>query len=265
VSARPRAGGELVAATSTAFIARHFGDAGRAWLERVPALLETYADRWRLVVGEELRGGLLSRVFAVRRVTGEPAVLKLCGPWDRAEDEIACLAHWNGEASPRLLDADRHAGALLLERIDPGDSATGASATDVAGVLRRLHAAPFASFRPLGDVARRRVERALAQGRTTPSKVEWALARIDELEDDPPTAVLLHGDFDERNLLACARRGLAAIDPLPCVGDPAYDAGSWAQANGRPGRRARTGAIAEAMGLPVERVRGWCAVVVVHG
>ncbi|HJU47691.1 MAG TPA: aminoglycoside phosphotransferase family protein [Gaiellaceae bacterium] len=265
MSARPRAGGELVPATSTAFIARHFGEAGRAWLERVPALLETYADHWRLVVGEELRGGLLSRVFAVQRVTGERAVLKLCGPWDRAEDEISCLARWNGEASPRLLASDRHAGALLLERIDPGGSATGACATDVAAVLQRLHTTPYATLRPLGEVARRRVERALAQGRTTPSKAEWALARIDELEHDPPAPVLLHGDFDERNLLACARRGLAAIDPLPCFGDAAYDAGSWAQANGRPGRRARTTAIADAMGLPVARVRGWCAVVVVHG
>jgi streptomycin 6-kinase len=254
-----------VRATSTAFIARHFGAAGRAWLDRVPALLETYAARWRLAVGEELRGGLLSRVFAVQRVTGERAVLKLCGPWDRAEDEISCLARWNGEASPRLLASDRHAGALLLERIDPGGSATGACATDVAAVLQRVHTTPYATLRPLGEVARRRVERALAQGRTTPSKAEWALARIDELEHDPPAPVLLHGDFDERNLLVCEHRGLAAIDPLPCAGDPAYDAAYWAHANGRPGRRERQHAIADALGLDPARVAAWGRVIAVHG
>jgi streptomycin 6-kinase len=257
--------GELVEATSAAFIARCFGDAGRAWLQTVPALVETYASRWQVEVGEELRGGLLSRVFAARRATGERVVLKLCGPWDRADDEISCLAHWNGEASPKLLHADPRRGALLLERIDPGAPAVGASATDVASVLRRLHTPPMPALRPLGEVARGRVERARVQGRTTLSKMEWALARINELEEDPPAPVLLHGDFDERNLLTCARRGLAAIDPLPATGDPSYDAGHWAHANGRPGRRARTTAIAEATGLPLGRVRGWCAVVAVHG
>jgi streptomycin 6-kinase len=77
--------------------------------------------------------------------------------------------------------------------------------------------------------------------------------------------MLVHGDFDDRNLLVCARRGLCAIDPLPCAGDPAYDAGYWVHANRRPGRRARLDAIVAATGLDRERVRDWAAVVGVHG
>jgi hypothetical protein len=36
--------------------------------------------------------------------------------------------------------------------------------------------------------------------------------------------VLLHGDFHHHNILAAQRREWQAIDPLPAVGDAAYDA-----------------------------------------
>jgi streptomycin 6-kinase len=113
----------------------------------------------------------------------------------------------------------------------------------------------------------RRSERSFgADQRRVPSqKLAWALAKLAELERDPPPAVLLHGDFDDRNLLVCKRRGLCATDPLPCVGDPAYDAGFWVHCRRRPGRRARLDDIVAATGLPRARVRDWAAIVGVHG
>ena len=107
--------------------------------------------------------------------------------------------------------------------------------------------------------------RAVVERRANDDRARWALAAIEQLEAEPVAPVLVHGDFDWRNLLHCNRRGLAAIDPLACAGDAAYDAGYWAQAAGDPGRRARTTAIADALGLEVRRVRAWCAVVAVHG
>jgi streptomycin 6-kinase len=74
----------------------------------------------------------------------------------------------------------------------------------------------------------------------------------------------VHGDFDERNLLVCERRGLCAVDPLPCTGDPAYDAAYWVHGNRLPGRRARLDALFE-LGFDQARVRDWAAVVGVHG
>ena len=256
---------EEVHASFRSFVARHLGSQGRTWLAGLGPTLESLRDAWTLTLGPELPGGVLACVHAVTTGDGLPAVLKVAGPWDRPGDEIACLRRWDGNAAPVLIRADPERGAMLLERIEPGSPAVSASATEVAAVLRHLQTAPLAAFRPLGAVARGRVRRALAQERTTPYKAEWGLARIDELEREAPAPVLLHGDFDERNLLVCNRRGLAAIDPLPCAGDPAYDAGHWAHANGRPGRRARTTEIAEALGLPLERVRGWCAVAAIHG
>ena len=251
-------------ATSEAFIARRFGEPGRAWLASVPATVALLAERWALEVGEPLRGGLLSSVFAARRHGTEQVVLKVAGPWSPTREEAEALHVWGGVRTPALLEADDALGALLLERIQPGDAAPPPGAREAADLLRALHVPPPPGLRALADVARERLAIAAAEGRAR-HKVDWALARIEELEQEAPPAVLLHGDLGGRNLLSCRRRGLAAIDPLPCAGDPAYDAGTWAQAEGRPGRRARTTEIAEAMGLPLERVRGWCAVVAVHG
>ena len=249
-----------------AFVARTFGDEGRRWLAELPGVTAELASRWELVLGDELPGGVLASVRAATTAEGRPVVLKIGGPFFSVRNEAAVLRAWDGLSSPALLAADEAVGALLLERISPGTAASDAAAADVAAVLGNLHAVPPPpGLRELGDVARRRVLRALEQARATPYKADWALAKIDELERDPQPQVLLHGDFDERNLLRCSRRGLAAIDPLPCVGDAAYDAGHWAHANRRPGRRARTTAIAEALGLDVARVRGWCAVAAIHG
>jgi streptomycin 6-kinase len=249
-----------------AFVVRTFGDAGRRWLDRLPALTDELAARWQLELGAELPGGVLACVREATTTTGRRVVLKIAVPFSSARDEAAALRAWNGDAAPELLDLDEPAGTLLLERIDPGTPAWDADPTAVAAVLGRLHGAPaFAGLRDVAVEARDRVLRALEQGRTTSYKADWALQKIAELERQPVGAVLLHGDFDGRNLLRCDRRGLVAIDPLPCVGDPAYDAGHWAHANGLPGRRARTTAIAEALALDVVRVRGWCAVAAIHG
>jgi streptomycin 6-kinase len=252
--------GELVHETFRSFVARQLGEEGRAWLDGLPALVDELAREWELELGQELVGGVLAFVCAV---DGE-RVLKVAGPWDRPADEIQALRRWDGCAAPKLLRADAERGALLLERIRPGERATNATDAEVAAVLTALHVAP-PPMRSLAVVAKRRVERAAAQGRARPDAADRALATIAELERDAPPPVLLHGDFDDRNLLTCVTRGLVAIDPLPCAGDPAYDAAYWAHANGRPGRRERIAAIAAATALDPARVHGWSVVVRVHG
>jgi streptomycin 6-kinase len=44
------------------------------------------------------------------------------------------------------------------------------------------------------------------------------------LAAEPSARVLLHGDLTPANILdGGVARGLVAIDPAPCVGDPAFD------------------------------------------
>ena len=156
-------------------------------------------------------------------------------------------------------------GALLLERVAPGAIAIDADAGDVASLLRQLQLPAFPHLPPLAGVARRRLDRAERDGRASRARLAWARKAIERLGDDSSASVIVHGDFDERNLLTCARRGLCAIDPLPCAGDRTYDAAYWVHANRRPGRRARFDAIAAVLDLDRGRLRDWCGVIAVHG
>ncbi len=247
-----------------AFVARILGDDGRTWIAALPDAHATLAERWQLTLGPEMPGGLLSCVREARLPDGSAAILKIGAPWPRTRDEISALRAWNGEAAPALLDADNELGAMLLERIQPGTHPSDSGADAVATVLNALHVPPFAGLMTLGELVRRRIARALAEGRASETKAAWALAKVADLERSSQPVVLLHGDFDERNLLVCDRRRLCAIDPLPCAGDPAYDAAYWVHGNRRPGRRARLDALVR-LGFDCTRVRDWAAVIGVHG
>lgn len=192
-------------------------------------------------------------------------MLKVGPPWRRALEELDALETWAGSGAPAALRVDRDRAAVLLERIRPGTKPTETAAADVARVLRRLHVDPPERLPALAGIVRLRLANAVAQQRTTRERAEAAARKVERLEADAPAPVLLHGDFDDRNLLVCERRGLAAIDPLPCAGDPAYDAAYWAHAGRRPGVRERRGAIADAYGLGGGRVRLWGEVIAVHG
>lgn len=248
-----------------AFVARTFGDEGRAWLASLPEVLDDLTARWELRRGAELRGGVLSFACEATTADGDKAVLKVGPPWPRVRHEVLALRAWDGSGAPRLLRVDEERHALLLERIEPGTHASPGGADDVARLLDRLHVTPPDGLPPLVETVRRRLARAADDGRASGEKLTWAHATLDRLDREPPPATLLHGDFDDRNLLVCARRGLCAIDPLPCVGDPAYDAAYWVHANRAPGRRARLEALLAATGLPRERVRDWAGIVGVHG
>lgn len=247
-----------------AFVARVYGEEGRAWIARLPIVQEELAQRWRLELGPELPGGQLSSVRAVRLASGDGAVLKI-GSRPRTRDEIVALRTWAGHAAPELLAADEELNAMLLERIEPGSRARSLSEEAVAYVLRGLHVPPPHGLPSLDEIVERRIEIALRDGRASEQKAGWALAKVAELRRDHAPSVLLHGDFVERHLLACSRRGLCAIDPLPCTGDPAYDAAYWVHGSRQPGRRARLDAIVEATGLDRRRVRDWAAIIGVHG
>jgi len=74
--------------------------------------------------------------------------------------------------------------------------------------------------------------------------------------------VLLHGDLTPRNILdGGPDRGLVAIDPAPCVGDPAFDAVDllfW-QADDVGSITSRAEHLGPAIGTQAARMLDWCA------
>jgi streptomycin 6-kinase len=95
-------------------------DEGRAWLERLPRILEECLQRWRLELGSPFAYAYASLALPARLPDGNEAVLKICFPHRESEHEGDALAAWDGNGAVRLLAQDRERWALLLERCRPG-------------------------------------------------------------------------------------------------------------------------------------------------
>lgn len=244
-------------------VAGSWGDAGRDWLDGLPALLADVCDRWRLTPGDPFEL-TYHWVMAVARESGEPAVLKLGVPSsDHLRVEAAALRAWNGNGAVRLLEHDPGRGALLVERAEPGVRVAAlvtendTAATDVLiDVMRGLHTTPppaagVPDLRELAKDFATYLQR-FPDGGPLPERLVRAAARLfDELCDSAPARVLLHGDLHHDNVLSAdrrpdqenaphqqnaphqenaprhggARREWLAIDPHGWVGDPGYDLG----------------------------------------
>lgn len=237
----------------------------RAWLDQVPDIARWWAQRWDLVLGTPLRGGSVSVVYAVERQDG-PAVLKLAPPWSRwSGHEAAALGAWDGHGAIRLLAASDDAHALLLERVSPGRAATGMTTAELAALLTALSRRPVPAGMPsLAEAVHVRFERAGENRHRLLSAADiWrarcaAVELAGTLEGSPG---LCHGDLMSKNILLSHDRGPLAIDPIPCAGDPAYDAAQWALTQ-VPVAKApqRAGAIAAALGIPADNVLRWVGV-----
>lgn len=209
------------------------------WLDLLPGLVAEAARRWSLTLGPPFEpGGVTAWVAPAHGPGGADLVLKLVWPHDEAAHEAAGLRAWDGRGAVRLHAAARLDGAeaLLLERCRPGVplSTLPEPGQDVvvAGVLRRLWAAPVAAdagFPTLAAMCDRwaaEFERAAAAGRSPldAGLARTALAAYRSLPRTADDAVLLATDLHAGNVLSAARTPWLAIDPKPHIGDPAYDA-----------------------------------------
>jgi streptomycin 6-kinase len=218
-------------------LTNRFGPAVDGWLTRLPDMLVALADRWHLDLRQQIPRGSVSVVFRCGLPDGRRGVLKVSPDRARIADETAALKAWHTVHVPRVIASEADLGALLIEAVDPGfplDVPAGeASAEAITELVGALHlATPNPSFPPLED----RVEYLFRSsealyGRDVdltvviPREVYeqgWALAnRLARLEHRD---VLLHGDLTPSNILVGGEeRGLVAIDPAPCIGDPAFD------------------------------------------
>ncbi|MFI9007651.1 aminoglycoside phosphotransferase family protein [Actinosynnema sp. NPDC053489] len=204
---------------------RRFGPGVRSWLAGVDALVAGLCRDWGLEVVRPLAGGTSHAVLCSR--DGEPVVLKVTPDPAIAVRERAALRAW--EPSPRVvrvLAADPARGALLLEGLVPGTPV--GDDPRLADVLRDLHVPPPGGFPSLAE----RVDFVFGLlRRRHPGDHDAAHARAARLARDPVPATLLHGDLHFGNVLDAGARGPVAIDPRPCVGDPAVDAVDLAYAS----------------------------------
>ena len=209
------------------------------WLDRLPGLVRTVAERWDLDVGGPfLPGGRTAWVAPARSTRHGDVVVKVARRHPESDHEADGLRLWGGAGMVRLLADHQPAAdttALLLERCRPGATLAATAAQDeaeqdavVAALLQRLWIGPPPAhgIRPLADMCE--MWAAEAERRTWPSGLDAGLARdglvlFRELPLTAEREVLLCTDLHAGNVLSAGREPWLAIDPKPHVGEPTYD------------------------------------------
>jgi streptomycin 6-kinase len=246
------------------------------WLDRLPRVFADVLDDWDLTrEGDELWHGFCSLVAPVRTPDGEPAVLKVSFDGDsESEHEALALQHWHGDGVVRLLRADPHRRAFLLERLHVRDLS---SIDDleacrvVAELYPRLHRPALPQLRTVTSYVERWLD-ALAQAPSDapiPRRlVEQTLSLGRDLVADPQSVGrMVHGDLHYANVLAADREPWLVIDPKPMSGDPHYEPAPmlWNRfeeyaGDARDGVRRRFHTLVDVAGLDEERARDWVVV-----
>src|SRR5437867_2073411 len=213
------------------------GEAGRAWLEALPGMVNELSRRWRLTLGPAFDGGVVAFVAPAQRPDGRRVVLKVSFIDEETRHEADALRAWDGDGAVALLDEDPAFGALLLERLEPGTSLEDHPDRDEAisigcALLRDLWRPPPDGhpFLPVSDLAQR-------WSRELPDRfeklgvpfeqrlLERAVEECEELARTSDETVLANRDLHLGNVLAAARRPWLMIDPKPLAGERAFDTG----------------------------------------
>ena len=257
-------------------LTKRFGAEIASWLDELPDVLVALGERWHLEWGPLVPRGSMSVVIRCAMPDGRAAVLKVSPDRARLATEAAALAGWTTMHTPSVFAVDEHAGALLIEAIEPGiplvESFTYPDLETTADLLTSLYESgvPDQSFPPLA----RRVARLFDSGASPYERrpqihelvprdlYERGRELATRFAESVPQTALLHGDLTPSNLLdGGAQRGLVAIDPAPCLGDDvafdAIDLVLW-QADDVDAIMERAERLAPAIGTDANHLFGWC-------
>jgi streptomycin 6-kinase len=253
------------------------GPGARGWPSEAPALAARLAGRWGLALGEAFAGGAYAVAFRCRWPDGTPAVLKLSPDRAQLTEQARMLRVFAPSGRvPAVLATDADLGAMVMEEIRPGTEAGPLSSASVPGrwaeLLAALHVVTPPDGWP-GDLRGRceeafdRVGRKLSDPAVGEriGQATWrrAIRGCEKLLDLQASSVLLHGDLHLGNALdGGPSRGLVAIDPKACIGDPCFDAVHYVVAGaGHEDVEARCQLVATACGLDGDRLFAWSRVV----
>jgi streptomycin 6-kinase len=247
---------------------------GAEWLGNLTALLSDCLRRWDLSVAGGAFDLSFHYVAPVVRADGKPAVLKLGVPTQELTSEIKALRIFDGHGAVALLESDASRGALLLERIQPGETLAGCAdsleACEIAAqVMQTLwQAAPATSHFPTHFPGLERWTLSLLRstGQIDPDLIDLARKlRADLLRESGPQR-FLHGDLHHFNILHGDVSGWVAIDPKGVIGDPCYEPATFLL-NPRPEvvldaslQASRIALLAKRLDLDRERILRWAIV-----
>ena len=192
-------------------IRRGFQQKGEHWLEELPGLTERCVKHWQLThirLSEELSYNLV--LFARHPQEGE-VVLKIGVPHLDLFSEMRAIRLFEGRGLCRCFASDEALGAMLLERILPGENLWTVQEAEeryrvTADLYRQVLVHPPAEHGlPLfGELIANAIKRSADVPEAPPFLVEWlrqAQADYTRLEAESGAAVVLHCDLHHGNIL----------------------------------------------------------------
>lgn len=214
------------------------GEEGRAWLEALPRLVASVSSRWGVTLGQPFQGGNVAYVAPAETRAGRAVVVKIQLVTDETREEGAALRHWGPDVAVEVLDEAPELGALLLERLEPGEPLNlrplGDQLEVITDLLPRLWRNPAPPGHPFPPVmhslegwlsALQRAEADPGLGPLT-SQVRDLTTVLREPDLRPAShPVVVNRDFHSGNVLSSHRVPWVVIDPKPLAGEPAFDCG----------------------------------------
>ncbi|WP_222710512.1 aminoglycoside phosphotransferase family protein [Quadrisphaera setariae] len=251
-------------------------DAGRAWLDELPALVGDQCRRWQLVVDGRPWNGSNALVVPVRaaRGGGEPLALRLAPPGDEVTTHARALRLWAGRGAVLLHDVDDDHRALLLERLDGSATLGGVPLPEAVEVLAGLAvvlAVPVPDDVPSTASAAADLASSIggaweALGRPFPRLQLDAVLRAARARATAPFPDLaVDGDLHPDQVLRGRRAPWLVVDPVLLRGDLEHDLGRvlWSrldEVDDDAGVVALFDRFVDAAGVPRERARDWVLV-----
>jgi streptomycin 6-kinase len=243
---------------------------GRAWLARLPRLVDECAEQWSLQLGDPFANAHALLALPADSSDGERAVLKIQFPDRESANEATALEHWGGKGAVRLLDHDPVRRALLLERADPGVHLSALGPEDaldvVMGLLPRLWVPAAEPFRPLAAEAAELAEEMTSDWKRSGGSVDRrlldaALEAFEQLSNTQDEQVLVNQDLHADNVLSARREPWLVIDPKPLSGEREFGVVAIVRGgelgHSRGAVIGRLDRVSAELGLGRERVRLW--------
>jgi streptomycin 6-kinase len=258
----------------------HYGPEISGWLDTVPDLLDQAAGRWKLRLGAYHDAGHASVVATASTLDGRPLLLKAWADPTRFRNEVTALRLWAGGPTAAVVEAADDLATAALEMIagEPGGGEPPSRELQmVAAALHGVHTIGRRRRRPcdlprlaiyLDQEIRPRVRRRLETVDLGPwhELVNAALPELLALEEDDGRATILHTDLYRENVLFDWLGHPRFIDPLPMVGDAAFDWAFWTMyydlGHGTDARLPTASRIAR---IPVPVLAPWCRALAVDG
>ncbi|MGA5879508.1 phosphotransferase [Streptomyces cellulosae] len=258
----------------------HYGSEAVGWLDAVPALLDQVAERWKLTLGAYHDAGHASVIATADTLDGRPLLLKAWVDPTRFRNEVTALRLWGGGPTVSLVEVADDLGVAALEMIGGrpgGDEPPPRELQTVAAALHGLHTfgrrhrrpcdlPPLAAY--LHQEVRPRIRRRLEAVDLGPCHdlVDRVLPDLLALDGDDGRTTVLHADLYRENVLFDWLGHPRLIDPLPMVGDAAFDWAFWTvYYDLGHSTDARLTAAARISRIPVPVLAPWCRALALDG